>query len=73
MSIAGEKRIPHLHTQVAQNSFSPVPDDLIKWTSLKYFKQFWSDEITGLLVNQTNLYSAQKTGISINTNNAEIE
>ena len=42
-------------------------------TPLKYFKQFWSDEITDLLVNQTNLYNVQKTGSSIHTTHAEIE
>ena len=67
------KEPPHLHTQDAQNNFSPVPDDVIQWTLLKYFKQFWSDEITDLLVNQTNLNSVQKTRSSINTNHAEIE
>ena len=35
--------------------------------------QFWSDEITDLLVNQTNLYSVQKTESSINTTHAEME
>ena len=35
-----KKEPPYLHTQVTQNNFSPVPDDVIQWIPLKYFKQF---------------------------------
>ena len=42
-------------------------------TPLNYFKIFWSDDIINLLVEQTNLYSVQQTGSSINTNKSEIE
>ena len=68
-----KKVLPHLHPRVAQNNFGPVTDDVIQWAPLKYFKQFWNDKVTDLLVNQTNLYSAQKAGSSNNTNHAEIE
>ena len=42
-------------------------------TPLEYFKFFWSDELIDLVVEQTNLYSTQKTGYSVNTNHDEIE
>ena len=42
-------------------------------TPLNYFKIFWSDDIINLLVEQTNLYSVQQTGSSINTNKSEME
>ena len=40
---------------------------------MKYFKQFWDDEITNMLVRQTNLYSIEKSRVNINTNKDEIE
>ena len=42
-------------------------------TPPNYFKIFWSDDIINLLVEQTNLYSVQQTGSSINTNKSEME
>ena len=42
-------------------------------TNLEYFKLFWNDELINLLAEQTNLYSTQKTGFSVNTNKDEIE
>ena len=50
------KYCPTCPTYVKENSFS-VPDDVAQWTPFKYFKQFWDDEITKMLVKQTNLYS----------------
>ena len=41
-------------------------------TPLNYLKIFWSDDIINLLVEQTNLYSVQQTGSSINTNKSEM-
>ena len=42
-------------------------------TPLGYFKLFWPDDLTDLVVEQTNLYSTQMTGHSINTNKDEME
>ena len=42
-------------------------------TPLKYFQVIWSDDIIDLLVQQTNLYSVQQNGSSINRNKSEIE
>ena len=62
------------HREVfSENSFSPVPDDVAQWTPLKYFKQFWNDKITNMLVKQTNLHSAEQSGVNINTYKDEIE
>ena len=38
-----------------------------------YFKLFWTDELNGLIVEQTNLYSTQKRFTSINMNKSEIQ
>ena len=59
--------------QVNENSFSLVPDDIARWTSFNYFKQFWDDEITNMLVKQTNLYRVEKSGMNINTDKDGIE
>ena len=37
------------------------------------FSEFWSDEITELIVEQTNQYSFMTKGKSVNTNVSEIE
>ena len=68
-----KKHPPTWPTQVNENSFSPVPDDVAQWIPLKYFKQFWDDEIKNMLVKQINLYSIEKTGVNINTYKDEIE
>ena len=40
---------------------------------IDYFKMFWTDDITELIANETNLYSVQKTGRSIKTTFHEME
>ena len=67
MLMEKKKHPPTWPTQVNENSFSPVLDDVAQWIPLKYFKQFWDDEIKNMLVKQTNLYSIEKTGVNINT------
>ncbi|KAF5281761.1 hypothetical protein FQR65_LT14556 [Abscondita terminalis] len=42
-------------------------------TPLNYFKQLFDDNLIDHVVTQTNLYSVEKTGISVNTNKEEIE
>ena len=42
-------------------------------TPLGYFRQFVTDEMLNNLVEQTNIYSAQKYGHSINTTKKELE
>ena len=40
---------------------------------MTYFRKFWSDDITERLVDQTNLYSVDKTGESIKITEEEME
>lgn len=42
-------------------------------TALDYFKLFWTNDITKLVTEQTNNYSVQKSGQSVNTTSSEIE
>ena len=59
------------YTPVAfDNQEEDIPDEI---NPLDYFKKFWLDELTDLVVEQTNLYSIQKTGQSVNTNRNEVE
>ena len=55
------------------NGFSPPPENFEELTPLWYFEQFWDENITKTLVNQTNLYSVQKTGTSVGTTKEEME
>ena len=40
---------------------------------LDYFKLLWTDELTNLVVEQTNLYSTQQSGNCVNTSKDEME
>ena len=64
---------PTCPTKVNENSFSPVPDDVALGSPLKYFKQFWDDEITNMSVKQANFYSINKSGVNINIYKDEVE
>ncbi len=61
-------------TTTPDKVFQPEVDNVeeIK-TPVEYFRQFWTDDIIDLVVQQTNLYSTQKTGSSINTTKKETE
>ncbi len=48
----------------------PPQDEM---TTLQYFKLFFDDELIHHIVDQTNLYSVQKTGTSVNTSESELE
>ena len=53
--------------------FSLPPEEFDDLQPYDFFTKFWSDDMTKLLVEQTNLYSVQATGKSVNTNFAEME
>ena len=53
-----------------QGTFTEPPAEEL--TPLQYFKLFFKDEILNAIVENTNLYSVQKSGTSINTNKDEI-
>ena len=46
---------------------SLLPDDVGTWTPLSYFKMFWKHDLNVLLAEQTNIYSVEETGSSLNT------
>lgn len=58
----------------SDESFTQEKDEIEEIKSpLEYFRQFWPDEINELVAQQTNLYSTQKSGTSINTTKPEME
>lgn len=54
---------------MCQTSFTK-PDKIL--TPLNYFKKFFDDSIMNLFVEQTNLYSTQKSGRCVNTTYNEL-
>jgi hypothetical protein len=79
-----EKSFPNLDTACrwrkrnpaqVQSTFvgGPFPDPPQDMTPLKYFKQFFDDELISKIVEQTNLYSVQKTATSVTVTKDEIE
>ena len=64
---------PVSSAQFQGESFSLPPDDFEDMSPYDFFSKFWSDDITELIVGQTNLYSVLKNGRSVNTNSLEIE
>ena len=68
-----KKPPPEFDITFKGEEFSLPPEGADEMTPLNYFKIFWSDDIINLLVEQTNLYSVQQTGSSINTNKSEME
>ena len=43
------------------------------WTPMQYFLSFFPDSLIDLVVENTNLYSVQKTAKNVNTNREEIK
>ena len=66
-----KKEIPK-HNEVFNPEVSEDENYTAK-TPLDYFKMFWLDTLTDLVVENTNLYSTQKSGFSIKTSRSEIE
>lgn len=60
-----KKDIPIVHTVC--NAESAYDSRRAGMTPLAYFKLFCDDEVIDNMVHQTNLYSVQKTGSSVNT------
>ena len=67
------KKEPPVLNLLEIDPFSQPPENVDKWTPLTYFRKFWNDDITKRLVDQTNLYSGEKTGESIKTTTEEME
>ena len=64
---------PLADMEFSGDEFELPPDDFDAWSPLTYFKLFWKDDINVLLSEQTNLYSVQRKGKSINTTDCEIQ
>ena len=64
---------PDINSEFQGEKFSLPPGDFDELYPYDYFSKFWSADITKLLVDQTNLYSTQLSGKSINTSCDEIE
>ena len=67
------KETPKRDTVFKGDGFSKPPENFDELHPIDYFKMFWTDNITNLLVEQTNLYSAQVSGTSISTSSHETE
>ena len=67
-----KKEPPQTNKLPSENVFIPVPWNIDISTPAKYFKQFWDDNITEMVVKKINLCSVEKSGASINTNKDEI-
>ena len=66
------KRDPVIYDVAFRGEPFPPPP-LEDKTPYQYFKQFFDDDLIVLLADQTNLYSVQSTGTSINVNHNEME
>ena len=69
----GKLKLPLVDTTFKVEPFGAPPDDAENVTPLVYFRGFFRDELFERIVEQTNLYSVQKTGKCINTTSEQIE
>ncbi|KAI8771534.1 piggyBac transposable element-derived protein 3 [Biomphalaria glabrata] len=58
---------------VFRGKYLEQPDNFQMPSPLEFFKQYLTDDMLDLLVANTNQYSVQKSGKSINTSNKEFE
>ena len=56
---------PVVNSAFCEKPFSPPTENFVELTPLWFVQQFWDEDITHNLVEQTTLYSVQKTGISV--------
>ena len=66
------KEPPIINYTFRGDKFSPPPETFDKMLPTDFLKIFWTD-ITNMIAEQTNLYSVQNKGSSIETNPKEIE
>ncbi|XP_065642334.1 piggyBac transposable element-derived protein 2-like [Hydra vulgaris] len=55
----------YIDTSLCEHQFKDIPDKIS--SPFQYFKYFFTDELLQLIVENTNLYSTQKSGKCINT------
>ena len=68
----GKLKLPLVDTTFKGEPFGAPPVDAENVTPLVYFRGFFGDKLFERIVEQTNLYSIQKTGKCINTTSKEI-
>lgn len=64
---------PEIDTTFKGDAFSRPPENFDEINPTDVFRMFWTENITNLLVEQTNLYSVQNQGSSIKATQEEIE
>lgn len=64
---------PVVNDTFSGQAFSLPPQNFLELTPMWYFQQFWDEDMMENLVEQTNLYSVQKTGTSVETTVDEME
>ena len=64
---------PVVNDTFSGQAFSLPPESFHELTPMWYFKQFWDEDMMNNLVEQTNLYSVQKTGTTVETTLEEME
>ena len=64
---------PKIDTTFKGEAFSRPPENFDEMNPIDFFRMFWTENITNLLVEQTNLYSVQKNGCSVKVTKEEIE
>ena len=66
-----ERNPVQYNVEFTGDPFPPPPIDNL--TPLQYFKQIFDDELIDFIVEQTNLYSVQRTGKSVGVDKNEME
>ncbi|MEM6686592.1 MAG: transposase [Bacteroidota bacterium] len=64
---------PNIDTAFKGDAFSRPPENFDEMNPIDFFRIFWTENITNLLVEQTNLYSVQNKGSSVKVTQEEIE
>ena len=64
---------PQVDKNFYGNGYSLPPENVDQLTLIDYFEMFWKEDLNELISEQTNLYSVQQFGKSINTTPKEIE
>lgn len=71
--VKDKKLKPQSNSNFLGQVFSAPSENFDEMTPRSYFEMFWKPGLNELIAKQTNLYSVQKSGVSVNTNHSEIE
>ena len=64
---------PQVDKNFYGNDYSLPPENVDQLTPTDYFEMLWKEDLNELISEQTNLYSVQQSGKSINTTPKETE